>query len=237
MREYSKGMRQRLGFAQALLGTPRLLFLDEPTTGLDPGAIRDFYRILRELRDEGVTMVLTSHILAEIQERVDRLAIMEDGRIRATGTVQDLREGMNLPLWFDMLVEPAVSKPPARTSSAVCRWAPSETHEETGAIAVRCSRRCQDGRHHPPGHPRYHARPHGARAFAEDVFFGISDRDQVSITLEFSQIAIIAGKEFLDRIRNRWVLAVGMVDHLVFALVDRLLRLGPAGRGGFARST
>ena len=102
VREYSKGMRQRLGFAQALLGTPRLLFLDEPTTGLDPGAIRDFYRILRELRDEGVTMVLTSHILAEIQERVDRLAIMEGGLIRATGTVQELREGMNLPLTLEI---------------------------------------------------------------------------------------------------------------------------------------
>lgn len=102
VREYSKGMRQRLGFAQALLGTPRLLFLDEPTTGLDPGAIRDFYRILRELKAEGVTMVLTSHILAEIQERVDRLAIMEGGLIRATGTVQDLREAMNLPLTLEI---------------------------------------------------------------------------------------------------------------------------------------
>ena len=102
VREYSKGMRQRLGFAQALLGKPRLLFLDEPTTGLDPGAIRDFYRILRELRDEGVTMVLTSHILAEIQERVDRLAIMEGGVIRATGTVQALREAMNLPLTLEI---------------------------------------------------------------------------------------------------------------------------------------
>jgi Cu-processing system ATP-binding protein len=102
VREYSKGMRQRLGFAQALLGKPRLLFLDEPTTGLDPEAIRDFYRILRELRDEGVTMVLTSHILAEIQERVDRLAIMEDGRIRACGSVQTLREAMNLPLTLEI---------------------------------------------------------------------------------------------------------------------------------------
>ena len=102
VREYSKGMRQRLGFAQALLGTPRLLFLDEPTTGLDPGAIRDFYRILRELKGEGVTMVLTSHILAEIQERVDRLAIMEGGQIRATGTVQALREAMNLPLTLEI---------------------------------------------------------------------------------------------------------------------------------------
>ena len=100
VREYSKGMRQRLGFAQALLGRPRILFLDEPTTGLDPEAIREFYVILRGLKADGVTMILTSHILAEIQERVDRLAIMAAGKIQAVGTVQDLREQMDLPLWF-----------------------------------------------------------------------------------------------------------------------------------------
>jgi len=104
VREYSKGMRQRLGFAQALLGKPRLLFLDEPTTGLDPEAIRDFYATLRELRAEGVTMVLTSHILAEIQERVDRLAIMAAGKMQALGTVQALRERMDLPLNIDLRV-------------------------------------------------------------------------------------------------------------------------------------
>ncbi|HSJ48025.1 MAG TPA: ABC transporter ATP-binding protein [Gammaproteobacteria bacterium] len=102
VREYSKGMRQRLGFAQALLGRPQLLFLDEPTNGLDPEAIREFYAILRGLRGEGVTMILTSHILAEIQERVDRLAIMTAGRIRALGTVQALREEMSLPLWIEV---------------------------------------------------------------------------------------------------------------------------------------
>ena len=107
VREYSKGMRQRLGFAQALLGTPRILFLDEPTTGLDPEAIRGFYAILRQLKGEGVTMVITSHILAEIQERVDRLAIMAAGKVQATGTVQALREQMDLPLWFSVRVDPA----------------------------------------------------------------------------------------------------------------------------------
>ncbi len=106
VREYSKGMRQRLGFAQALLGNPQLLFLDEPTTGLDPEAIREFYVILRELRAKGVTAVLTSHILAEIQERVDRLAIMKTGRIQAIGTVQELREEMDLPLSFQVRVAP-----------------------------------------------------------------------------------------------------------------------------------
>ena len=105
VREYSKGMRQRLGFAQALLGQPRLLFLDEPTTGLDPEAIRDFYATLHVLRGEGVTVILTSHILSEIQTRVDRLAIMASGKIQAEGTVQALRESLNLPvqivLWAD----------------------------------------------------------------------------------------------------------------------------------------
>jgi Cu-processing system ATP-binding protein len=102
VREYSKGMRQRLGFAQALLGEPRLLFLDEPTNGLDPEAIREFFTILRELQAEGVTMILTSHILADIQERVDRLAIMKNGKIHSCGSVQALRETVNLPLILEI---------------------------------------------------------------------------------------------------------------------------------------
>ena len=103
VREYSKGMRQRLGFAQALLGRPRVLFLDEPTTGLDPQATRDFYEVLRELRQEGATVILTSHVLAELQERVDRLAILNAGRVQAVGSVQRLREGADLPLRVEVL--------------------------------------------------------------------------------------------------------------------------------------
>lgn len=98
VREYSKGMRQRLGFAQALLGQPQVLFLDEPTSGLDPQAIRDFYTTLRGLRDSGVTIIITSHILAELQERVDRLAIMAAGQVQALGSVHALRQAMDLPL-------------------------------------------------------------------------------------------------------------------------------------------
>lgn len=95
---YSKGMRQRLGFAQALLGKPRILFLDEPTTGLDPEGIREFYSILHELNSQGVTVVITSHILSEIQERVQRLAVLKSGKLHALGTVQELRESVDLPL-------------------------------------------------------------------------------------------------------------------------------------------
>ncbi|MBA5686828.1 ABC transporter ATP-binding protein [Rugamonas apoptosis] len=94
---YSKGMRQRLGFAQALLGDPDLIFLDEPTNGLDPEGIADFYRILREVRERGSTIVITSHILAEIQDRVDRLVIMHSGKIAEQGTLAQLRSRMVLP--------------------------------------------------------------------------------------------------------------------------------------------
>ena len=137
VREYSKGMRQRLGFAQALLGKPRILFLDEPTTGLDPEAIRGFYAILRQLKGEGVTMVITSHILAEIQERVDRLAIMAAGKVQATGTVQALREQMDLPLWFDVRVAPEDFEA-VRNALGGLPVGAIEAHD--GRIAVQCAR-------------------------------------------------------------------------------------------------
>lgn len=98
VREYSKGMRQRLGFAQALLGSPQLLLLDEPTTGLDPSAIRDLYEQLDELRRQGVTIVISSHVLAELQQRVDRLALLVNGSLRAEGTVAELRERSRQPV-------------------------------------------------------------------------------------------------------------------------------------------
>jgi Cu-processing system ATP-binding protein len=94
---YSKGMRQRLGFAQVLLGSPDLIFLDEPTNGLDPHGIHDFYSILRQVQGEGATIIITSHILAEIQERVDRLLVLQNGRIAAQGTLAELRARNTLP--------------------------------------------------------------------------------------------------------------------------------------------
>ncbi len=104
VKTYSKGMQQRLLFAQALLGTPRLLFLDEPTHGLDPAGVSDFYATLAELRERGVTVVLSSHVLAEVEQRVDRLALMSGGRLRASGTVESLRAALDLPLGFEVRV-------------------------------------------------------------------------------------------------------------------------------------
>jgi Cu-processing system ATP-binding protein len=106
VRGYSKGMRQRLGFAQVLLGNPDLIFLDEPTNGLDAEGIHDFYRILREVQERGATVVITSHILAEIQERVDRLVILNSGRIAAQGTLAQLRAQMVLPSVIEVSLHP-----------------------------------------------------------------------------------------------------------------------------------
>jgi Cu-processing system ATP-binding protein len=136
IREYSKGMRQRLGFAQALLGQPRLLFLDEPTNGLDPDGIREFYGILNELRAKGVTIVLTSHILAEIQQRVDRLAIIAAGRLRAVGGLAELRGQADLPLWFD--VDCAMDAR-AAVRAALCQL-PVTVHEQGSLLRLECAR-------------------------------------------------------------------------------------------------
>ena len=88
---YSKGMRQRLGLAQALLGSPRALLLDEPTTGLDPALRQSFYEIIRHLRRDGAMVLLSSHALAELEGQVDRVVVMNQGQKVADGSLSDLR--------------------------------------------------------------------------------------------------------------------------------------------------
>src|SRR5690606_20260965 len=87
---YSKGMRQRVGLAQALIGKPRLLVLDEPTGGLDPVSRREFYAILDELAGEGAAILLSSHALTEVEARTDRIAILSRGRLVADDTLSNL---------------------------------------------------------------------------------------------------------------------------------------------------
>jgi Cu-processing system ATP-binding protein len=91
-------MRQRLGLAQALLGSPKILLLDEPTTGLDPALRQRFYEIVQELRDGGATVLLSSHALAELEGRVDRIIILNRGRKVADGTMLELREQAAIPM-------------------------------------------------------------------------------------------------------------------------------------------
>ena len=84
-------MRQRLGIAAALLRRPRLLILDEPATGLDPAGMRDMRQLIRRLADEGITVLLSSHQLPEVQELCDRVAIVDSGRVVYEGALADLR--------------------------------------------------------------------------------------------------------------------------------------------------
>jgi ABC-2 type transport system ATP-binding protein len=90
---YSQGMRQRLGVASSLVRDPRLLLLDEPTNGLDPGGMRDMRRLVARLSEEGITVVLSSHLLAEVEELCNRVAIIRTGRVVYEGMLADLRAG------------------------------------------------------------------------------------------------------------------------------------------------
>ncbi len=94
---WSKGMRQRLGLAQALLGAPELVLLDEPTTGLDPQATRELYRIVGELRAGGHTVLICSHLLAELEPHIDGALILRQGRLLAAGSLAELDALAALP--------------------------------------------------------------------------------------------------------------------------------------------
>jgi ABC-2 type transport system ATP-binding protein len=87
---YSHGMRQRLGIAAALIRQPRLLLLDEPTTGLDPAGMRDMRELVKRLAGEGITVLLSSHLLSEVEELCNRVAIIRSGRIVFQGALADL---------------------------------------------------------------------------------------------------------------------------------------------------
>ena len=93
--EFSKGMTQRIGLAQALISRPAVVFLDEPTSGLDPLGRRQVRDLIRELRREGVTVFLNSHLLSEVESTCDRVAIMRRGRVAGLGTIDELT-GMQL---------------------------------------------------------------------------------------------------------------------------------------------
>ena len=92
LREYSKGMARRIGLAQALINNPDLILLDEPTTGLDPIGTREMKDLIVSLKDQGKTVLLCSHLLADVQDVCDRITILFRGRMQTLGHVKDLLE-------------------------------------------------------------------------------------------------------------------------------------------------
>ena len=133
VKTYSKGMRQRLGLAQALLGTPRLLLLDEPTTGLDPVLRQEFFRIIRELTGSGATVILSSHVLTELEARTDLAAILRDGRLVAYGDLDNLRKEAGLPVVVRV-------KGDAKAISSKLNGAfPKTLHDAEHAVDIDCA--------------------------------------------------------------------------------------------------
>ncbi|WP_017756264.1 ABC transporter ATP-binding protein [Calidifontibacillus oryziterrae] len=93
VKNYSKGMQQRLALAQSLLPEAPLLILDEPTNGLDPYWVREFKRIIKEEKQKGTTILFSSHILSDVEELADRVAFMSSGQLLVTDTVESLTKG------------------------------------------------------------------------------------------------------------------------------------------------
>jgi ABC-2 type transport system ATP-binding protein len=109
--EYSKGMQRRIGLAQALINDPDLLILDEPTSGMDPVGTRQFKDLIRMLSMRGKTVIVSSHLLADVEDVCDRVAILYGGRLREQGTVEELLAREHLTqITTDELDEPTLER-------------------------------------------------------------------------------------------------------------------------------
>ena len=127
--KYSKGMAQRLGFAQAMLHDPDLLILDEPTASLDPVGRKEFRDILLELKRRGKTVFISSHILSEVETVCDRVAILQKGELKRVGTLAELSTGRKSKLVIAELTMPLI---------AALAATPAEATVAHGKITVRC---------------------------------------------------------------------------------------------------
>ena len=113
VKTYSKGMRQRLGLAQAFIGHPKLLLLDEPTVGLDPIATADFYHTVDQLKNQGTSVILCSHVLPGVEQHIDRAMILSSGQMLASGSLGTLRQLAHLPVKISVSgIESALSQDP-----------------------------------------------------------------------------------------------------------------------------
>lgn len=137
VRTYSKGMRQRLGLAQALLGEPQLLLLDEPTVGLDPMATRDVYRTMDELRARGTGIIISSHVLPGIEQHVDRVAILGRGSLLAEGSIETLRHQAALPLTIRVRRAPSAHLPETGVHASIRDAVPGDDNELVLSVPSR----------------------------------------------------------------------------------------------------
>lgn len=127
VRKYSKGMMQRLGIAQALINDPKVIFLDEPTDGVDPVGRKEIREIILRLRAQGKTIFLNSHLLSEVEMICDRVAILNKGELVRIGTVRELTEqSKRYRIDWETPVEAASADVIARPTSALAPFSPRE---------------------------------------------------------------------------------------------------------------
>jgi ABC-2 type transport system ATP-binding protein len=132
---YSGGMRRRLDVAASLVGRPEVLFLDEPTTGLDPRSRADVWAFIRELQDEGTTLLLTTQYLEEADHLADRIAVIDLGRVIAVGTSDVLKDRIGGEVLELHLVDPAET---SRAAAALVGVGAGDAHvdDETGVVRL-----------------------------------------------------------------------------------------------------
>lgn len=216
VKTYSKGMRQRLGLAQALLGTPRLLLLDEPTVGLDPIATQALYQLIERLRSQGTSIILCSHVLPGVERYIDRAAILANGRLQAVGDLPSLRAAAGLPTlirasglsqaqhWQARLSEAGHS---ASSSAEGLLEVAAHNGHKLGPVASVAGRRTGRGRGNP------------AAVLGGPVLLlhAACRKHRTCRGVVMNQIWNIARKELSDGLRNRWLLAISLLFAMLAA--------------------
>lgn len=133
---FSKGMRQRLGLAIALVGSPDLLILDEPLGGLDPSGARRLREVVRQERDRGATVFFSSHIMEQVESICDRVGIMHDGRLVMVDSIESLYASSAMPTTLSLSVE---TMPDGTVAELSALTGVSNVTVKTGSIIVECS--------------------------------------------------------------------------------------------------
>jgi len=156
LKEYSKGMTRRIGLAQALINDPELILLDEPTSGLDPIGSRFMKDLIVDLKAKGKTVVMCSHLLADVQDVCDRIAILDGGELKVFGRVQDLLKDQGVTqIKTTGLPEQAIAEIQAVIAKAGGQVVevdhPTNTLEELFVKTVRDSAARPGQRYIPPG--------------------------------------------------------------------------------------
>ena len=220
---YSKGMRQRLGLAQALIGRPLILLLDEPTTGFDPELRQRFYEIIEEVRNRGATVLLSSHALAELGRYADRVIVMNRGRLVADGTLDALRRIARLPTRIRVTLKNGELDEVSRQLASVSPWrrVNGEVIETDAAPDSKIEILRRVAEH--PADRRHRGLPADARRCLRSLHAGRR--------IAVMNVLTLAGKEIREGLRNRWVLAATLLLALL-ALTLTFLGSAPTGSVG-----